>query len=594
MKKVYLITFACLLINRAVWAQEQLITYHGQFRTLLSDNRLEGNLLRGDSTSAKRGALGTMYLDLGITVKPSEDFKLLAEFRMRNVIGENGQQVGGVTLITRNSLIDTRMIFRQIRAEGSIKKIVHYQIGDIDLGLSKYTLYNNNDSYNDFESDIYKERRVIPHYENFQNGNNWRLQGAVAKTQINFKRPIRRIDASLFGTRTRQNSSVVGQSVIPDRFLLGGKLDVLQSKYLSLGANWIHMMDLPGSVYDSLNIAYNYNNQVLSGTYKITPYNKGKFEFNIQGEHGISKNSYYIASTDSTAVKSDYFVDAGIKAEYKPKKITLTASYINVGHNFISPGAQTLRLHPFGSPFFVSKTNNNQSTRDLTVFDRYSDDMVYNQRIQTGLMRFNPIFGNVLPYGNATPNRKGLIFNIGRTIDTTNILSYNLGGALLSEIVSEGDSIGQKLRQFTQIQGGVLLNIAKLINSKRAIKVSASTRYEQTTRTGFAFVNLKTLNSDLGASVELMKGLHVLGGLKYIQYSGTEVLTNRDVFGTINGYEIIIPNGNQTVLSGALRLDLFKNSFASVEYNKVSVVNADAEQNNYRLSNLFINITIKF
>jgi hypothetical protein len=577
----------------AVLAQDtQLITYHGQFRTLLSDNRLSGNILQGDSVSARRGALGSMYLDLGINVKPNEDFKILAEFRMRNVIGENGQtQVGGgVTLTSSNSLIDTRMIFRQVRAEGNIKKIIQYQIGDIDLGLTKYTLFNNSEIYHNFEGDIYKERRVIAHYENFQNGNLWRLQGVTAKTQINVRGPIRRIDANIFGVRTKINNG----EAVPDRLMVGGKLEIMQSKFLTLGANWISMFDVPGSTYDSLKVAYNYNNQVLTGNFKITPVNSSKLELNVLGEVGFSDNRYYVGTLDSTSRKDDYFVDAGVRAHYKPRKIQLTASYINVGYDFTSPGAQTLRLRPTAAPYFLPMTFNNTSYRDPAIYDRYSDERIYNQRIQPGLMTFLPIYGNVLPYGAATPNRTGLVVDLERALDTTQVFSFQVGGAMLTEVVPEGDSATQQLRKFLQLKGGIAFNLSKLIGFKKAIVLSGGGRYENTSRSGTASVDFTTLLADGGITLEVFRKFYLLGGIKYLQGKGLEVITLRDQFGSVNGYSPYLRNIDQMVYSAGVKLSLFKNSFAGLEYNSLKVTNKDLPGLNYTLDNLFLNFTLRF
>ncbi len=592
MKKIYKLTVLALLMSSAALAQEQqLITYHGQFRTLMSDNRLRGNVLQGDSLSPRRGALGSIYLDLGIAVKPSEDFKLFAEFRMRNVIGENGQvQVGGVSVTNSNTLIDTRMIFRQIRAEGNIKKVVQYQIGDIDLGLTKYTLFNNYETDHAFEGDIYKERRVISSYENFNNGNLWRLQGVSLKSRINLRGPVRRLDLNLFGTRTRLNNN----EGVPDRFIVGGKVDITQSKFLLLGVNWISMFDVPGTTYDSLRVPYNYNNQVLTGNYKITPLNNSKLELALLGEVGFSNNRHYLAALDSTSRKDDFFVETGLKAHYKPAKIQLSASYINVGYDFTSPGAQTLRLRPLSDPYFLSTINNNTDFRMLTAYDRYSEDRVYNQRIQPGLMAFLPVYGNVLPYGAATPNRTGLIFDLGRAVDTSKVLSFQVAGALLSEVMPEGDSTTQKLRKFTQLKGGIAFNLSKLIGFSKTILLSTGGRYEKTARDGSAFVNFTSTMIDGGLTLEVFRKLYLLGGIKYLQGRGSEVITLRDQFGSISGYSPYLYNIDQIVYSGGIKFGLFKDSFASVEYNSINVTNKDLNQLNYTLGNLFVNFTLRF
>ncbi len=588
MKKVFLITIVYTVFTSALFAQEQLITYHGQVRTLISDTRMKGNVLNGDTTSARRGGVGSMFLDLGITVKPNENFKLLAEFRMRNIIGQN-TTTNGVTLISGNNLIDSRMIFRQFRAEGNIKQIIHYQVGDIDVDLTKYTLFRNPETYSEFESDIYKTRRAISHYENFQNGNMWRVQGASAKAQINVNGPIRRIDIKAFAARTRKNSL----DGVPDRYLVGGKINIVQSKFVTVGGNWTSFFDVPGTGVDSLR-KYNYNNQVFTGNYMITPVSNAKIEFNLLGELGASKNYFSDKNLDTTVQKKDFFIDAGLRALYKPKKIELTASYINVGQNFTSPGAQSLNLIPTGTPNNLGWTANNTAPRTMTVYDRYADENNYNQRLQTGLMQYLPVYGNVLPYGSATPNRTGVVFNVGRAIDTANVISFSAGGAKLSELVSEGDSVGNKLRNYLQLKGGIAFKLSKLLGFQKNITLSTGGRYENTKRGGTAGVNFASTLFDAGLTVEVFNGVSLIGGVKSLNGTGNEVITNRDIFGNISGYTDYIFHVNQMITSGALRFEMFKNSFLSTEYNRVNVTNRDNSNMNYSLGNLFINVTLRF
>jgi hypothetical protein len=625
LKKNFLLTLSCFFVSAGLFAQDQpqKITYHGQFRTLVGDYNLSGDILDAnperttykylDTTSARRGSQGTMVFDLGINCKPNESFKFLAEMRVRNAIGLDAAQAVGGIQVTGNTVVDSRMLFRQIRIEGDIKKAVQYQIGDIDLGLTKYTLYGNDETFHTYESEIYRQRRIISKYETFQNGNLWRLQGATAKARIDINKGLERIDITMFGTRSKRNNNEIS---VLDRFLVGGKLDITQSKYLNLGVNWLNFFDVPGSsgqvfttttiylyngvptgqtvITNGINVdtAYNYNNQVLSLNYKISPVNNDNAELSIIGESGISSNKYYIRPT--TLKKNDFFIDAGLRFLQKPKKIELTASYINVGPNFTSPGAQTLRLNTFGRTNLLGSVFNNNYYRVPTIFERYGSEFIYNQRIQTGLMGFLPLYGNVLPYGAATPNRSGLIFNFGRLKEADQIFSASAGGAMLSEIVSEGDSIGKKLRKFLQLQGGAALKISKLIGYKRNITVSAGGRYENTTRTGGAPIDYKSTLIDAGLTFEITKGLSLIGGVKYLHGKGTEVITNRDVFGRINGFSPYTSDITQRILSGGIKIDMFDNSFASIEYNKIIAKNNQNIGTNYALGNLFFNFTLRF
>lgn len=580
-----------MLICMFVQAQnQQLITYHGQFRTIMNDSRLKGNILDGDTVSPKRGAVGTAYFDFGINVAPNEDFKILAEFRMRNIIGQDeGYETRNIngTGTTRNSLIDTRMIFRQVRAEGRIKDIVDYQIGDIDMGMTKYTLFNNDETYHKYESDIFKQRRVVSQYENFQFDNKWRVQGLNAKATINARKIIRSADLSLLAARTRMNNL---EGAL-DRLLVGFKVDITQSKYLKIGGNVLSFYDLPGTSLDTLSI---YKNNVFTTNYEVTPYNSDKIKFQIEGENGVSSNSYYVKLVDVTAEKNDYFIDFGTKAWYKPMKTSLKVSYVNVGHNFTSPGAQTLKLRPTESPLFFNSVNNLTTERTQTLYDRFGDETVYNQRINPGLMVFLPVYGNVLPYGSATPNRNGIILNLDRTVDTSHVVSFSADMALLTENVSEGDSTGLELRKFSQLQGGVFVNVAKLIGFKKALEISFGARLENTTRGGAAAVDFSSTLIDAGVSVEVLDGVYLQGGIKQLTGKGNEVLTLRNTYGSISGYTPYLYDLNQSIVSAGVKLDLFTNSFASFEYNTIKITNNLDDTQSYTIGNLFVNFTLRF
>ena len=49
--------------------------------------------------------------------------------------------------------------------------------------------------------------------------------------------------------------------------------------------------------------------------------------------------------------------------------------------------------------------------QDHSIFDLVSDEQLYNQDLSSILMGFNPIYSNILPYGDATPNRTGVYMN---------------------------------------------------------------------------------------------------------------------------------------------------------------------------------------
>ncbi len=174
------------------------------------------------------------------------------------------------------------------------------------------------------------------------------------------------------------------------------------------------------------------------------------------------------------------------------------------------------------------------------------------------------------------------------------MISFQLAGALLSELVAEGDYFTGSLRKFTQLKGGVSFNLSKLIGFRKLILLNGGGRYEKTAREGAASVNFTSSLIDGGLTFEVSRNLFLMGGIKFLQGRGTEVITLRDQFGSISGYLPYKYNIDQMVYSGGLKFGLFKNSFASIEYNTLNVSNKDVSQQNYSLGNLFINVTFRF
>jgi hypothetical protein len=582
LKKLLLITSLSLFFQSSiVLAQSKLIDYFGLFRVNTSDNRMSGNALKNDSTSERRGAGGDFVFDLGINVQPNEYFKVSTILRSATTIGENN----GNTIIVGGQLsnMGIALIFRQVRLEGLIKDVVRYQVGDIDVKLTPYTLYNsNNGVFNEYESEIYKQRRTLLEYENFNVGNTWRMQGANMQVNLGIGNAVENLGINLIGTRVRP-ADLVNQA---DRFIIGTGLDLKQSKYLRVGVNWVNMFDNVGSTPDTIE---QFNNHVLSGKYDLT-YELEKFKFSIGGESGISSNKYFIETINTTSLKKDFFFDIGVNVQYKPLGLSLKGALINVGADFKSPGAQTLRIRHDVTPVFFPAMQNNTVARDITLMDRLTGIEQYNQSLRTGLMFFLPVFGNVLPYGVATPNRRGFNFELEKTKPEA-ALTVRLGGAMLSEIDGEGTT---ELRKFVQIKGGTLFDLGKTVGFKKAWNFSLGTRYELTSREGIAPVDFKTILIDGGTNIELIKNFDLLFGGKYLIGVGTEALARRDAFNNIIGFDPYIIDMDQVIISGGARARFFGNSFISLEYNRFIFSDIEDDSNNYKWGNLFLNFWLKF
>ena len=551
----------------------QNVYFTGVGRALVASDRLVDNT---NKASKLKGSGGYTLFDLGIYAKPNEVLR-------GGVILRAKSPFGGFYNDGNNLQI------RQIQMEGLISKKVKYEIGDIYLSHTKYTLWADDNVDNQYESDLFAMRRNIVNYENFYVGNAWRMQGINAKTRLNFSKGVESLGIRVYGGRTVGTN----YTTIPDRYFYGTRLDLIQSKYFRIGANVAGVTDIAGTVKAA---AVSYKNVVYTTDLGFTVDNSEKFKFELDAELGAS-NFQLNRAIDTTEYKfDDFFYDGGLKGTYKPLNIALGAAYREVGFNFNSPMAQTRRM---GSPTDIALTtfptmNDGISTRQISTYDMYSQETkLYNQSISTTLMNYYVQYTMAEPYGRATPNRKGFTFtaDIG---DKDKVLKANAELNLLSEVVSEGDSVTKQKRQFTLLRSGLVFNLHKLINFEKAIILNAGYRTESSKRAGVNQVNLSSNLIDLGLDVEVFKNLHLLGGLKMFSVKGTEVQTGRDNLNQIVSFAGLNFDQKQNVIAAGLRYNYDANAYFSMHYHMVKYNDKQTELNNYDFNQMFFVFGLKF
>ncbi len=584
--KTLLVILTVVFTGTMFSANAQVVYFNGLGRAIVTAESLKGNILERDTatltghakdtTSKRKSTDGYTVFDLGVNAQPSEALRASAVLRVRNAFG--GFYGDGAT-----------MVFRQIRLDGIIAKKVKYEIGDIDLEMTPYTLFNSNEMYHDYEADAFAMRRSVVAYENFNFGNKWRLQGANAQSSFKFTKGIEKIGIRAFATRTRKSNYLSS----PDRLLFGARLDILQSKYLQVGANIIQMKDLAQTAIDTI---LNYNNTVTTFDGKFT-LGMDKIEFGVTGEFGFSRNSIMGKwKVDSLSAGKDFFYDAGLFVRYKPLNIKLSGSYREVGYFFTSPGAQTRRIYDYGGPnpnTLFPTLLNNSTARTPIMLDRMSDETYRNTSIQTSLLNFLPQYNNITPYGQATPNRKGMTFGLSGG-DVDRLLKAEVNVEMVGEIISEGTS-DNKLRKFMGIRGGAQLNLHKLLRFEKSIVVSAGIRNEKTTRDGVNDINFNSSIIDAGLTVEIVKQLDLIGGYKYLTAKGNEFVATRDVYNRIVAFNAYTDDFKETqgLLAYGIRYRFSKNTYFTAQ--GISSDNTFTRSNlNYGIKQLFLNYTMIF
>ncbi len=574
--KITLLFFVLIAIRLPA----QTLYFNGLGRVLVTNDAIDGNINVNDKQSIRKATGGYTLFDLGINVQPSEFLRASVTLRAKNAFGGF---YGDGSVIT----------FRQFKLDGIISKKVKYEVGDIDLMLTPYTLFNNYESYIDHEAELFNQRRKIVYYENFNFGNKWRLQGANVTAQLVSDRYIEKIGLQFFATRIARANYFNNQ--VPDRLLLGSRIDVLQSKYFQYGLNYAQLNDVHGT---SPSPSVVLNNKVLTGDWKLS-LRKGDFVWSIYGEAGGSTYTY--SASDSSRSKQDYFYDAGISMLYKPLKLKVFAAVKNVGKDFNSPSAQTRRVFDLATnSLFPSYTFSGATTwRTPTLFDRFTDEKsMRNTTIMDTLVQFNPLYNNVQPYGSATPNRQGITAGISLGTDEK-IVHADLNMAFLQEVTEE---INNGRRQFLLLQGGANVNLNKWWKRDQKCVFTMGFQYEKTKRD--LQPNVISLQSgfvDVGLSYEILKSFDILFAYKTFSGKGNEFYSKRDAFNVLvtNPVQVLNFDLTQQIFGGGLRLCHSKNSFTTLQYYFIKVNDSLLKDSNgnaleYNVKQLFVQYNLIF
>jgi hypothetical protein len=567
----FLVTAGSVLqaqIPTPLQAQNQRSFYlTGLGRTIVTNNKFNGNILNGDTITPNKGLGGYMLFDLGANLKAGNDLRANAILRVKNPFGLYFGE--GVSFQ-----------FRQIQLMGRIGQTVDYQIGDINVEMTPYTVQAIPEMYNQYESEIHKIRRSIVNYENFVIGNAWRLQGVQAFASFPFPKLIKSINVNAFAVRTNPTNDLT----TPDRILAGTRITLKQSSSFGIGVNYVGMQDIKIE-----NADVDYNNHVITGDGKISS-DKDNVFLSLSVEGGFS-NYNYNRIIDNVAVGyNDYFFDVSTSEVFKPFKTKVFASYKDVGPQYSSPSAQTRRINIGATPELFSAFANNTTARPQMLFDRFTQEGIYTRAINPVLLPFLPQYNNISPYGAATPNRRG--FTAGLASDTSiKVFSAEVRAELLNEIIGEGVT---DLRKFLGVKGGILFDLGKLLKMKRMLALNLGDRYEKTTRGGLVPIDFSSNLIDAGLTFEVYNKIDLMVGMKSLSAKGTEYMAARDEFNLLTSFSQVNVDLKEKIYSFGARVRFAPTSYFTVNYNLSSTENSLNTAMSYNLNQLFVNYTVIF
>ena len=478
-------------------AQERVkkVEFYGVSKTNILH---QGYEVDGDTMNISKANYGHSLIDLGISLRPSASTEIATELRLRNELG--GFWGGAVSYG-----------IRKLTLKGVVNDAIRYKVGDLDLEMTPYTLYNND--YQDVvnEATVYQMAREVIDYEHYYNGNAWRQQGVQSNFGFDLNSAtFKSLDVALFSTR---NKVADAASAAPERLLSGGQMG-LNTSYGLLMFHSVNLHDLKNTVND-LNLYYNSVNTV-SAFVNLPELPK----FSLHYEGGTSKANYEDLTEDETLTIQDYFWNLGLS--FAPSEsIKLSVNGINTGPQFRSPSAQNVRLGYSSSSNVFPTLGNNLAVRNMGLLDYLYNDVLYYNTFDNQLDAYNPAFSNVMPYGLATPNRKGFSVSLDEfTIKEQLNLSSDL--YIMSEIIGSGTSALKSFMKF----------VAKADYDYKKWSVNAGLSYESTSRDGqdYEAIELTSMLFDFGLDFDLSENISLLWGTKYHTADGNELLAVYDSY----------------------------------------------------------------
>lgn len=565
--------YFCLLILNYVsvnlYSQnEKKIQFVGTARSILNNDDI---LVKDDTITSKSNMGGYALIDLGVNIFPNKNTEVLGMIRIKNQLG--GFYGAGVTFDVR-----------QLYIKGIISNVVRYQLGDINYKLTPFTFYNN-----DFDDlvqhpQVFNIQKDIVNYETFYKNNTWRQQGAALDFSLEFSRFLKEIKFNGFINRI----NITDFNTVPDRFFTGGNIGIQQSKNVFVGINYVSLFDLSGTSQNNSG----FNNNVSSINYEVKFDKDNLVETRLFGETGLSNSGY---SNDTSAPKlNDFFINMGISNLLKASHLKFSLSYLNVGPNFRSAGAQSKRLNYNNTPSFYDRYTNQQSLRSIGLFDLIRDEKLYNRSINSdGLMAYNPAYNNAMPYGIATFNRQGINAKVNFN-DPKKIFNLEIETYILKELIGQGTT---KLKSFKIIKTNAELNLKKLISIENNFKITAGFSFQSSIRnseTNYEEINLNSAIVNSGIEFELYKNIDILAGFIYNQAKGNEILPSRNIYSEVIDFNEYNINIKELMLGGGLRYRFSDKIYLAALYQNYDNSNKLNSQFSYSMNQFIIIYNMKF
>jgi hypothetical protein len=558
--EIKIISMLLLASVHTIAQKEKKITFVGGARSTMNNNQLVVTDSIVDSTTAKRNTGGYALIDMGVNIKPNKSTEILGMFRIRN--GYGGFWGSGVNFDVR-----------QMYIKGVVANTVRYQIGDLNLKQTPFTLYNHHADAIDSLPAIFALQNSIVNYEKFYKNNTWRMQGANIDFGVTFNKGIQ--DLNVTGFINRVNPTNFGN--VAERLMSGAVVEFVQSNQFKFAYNVNKVFDVLGTIRDSN--AFKNTVQSIDAKWNTKLANK---KVVVTGELGNSNYNYRL---DTLAPKlNDYFAHASATIDLNKQNLKATIGYLNVGPEYRSIGTQSKDVNYNSLPVYFDRYTNKQNIRPLALLDVIGNDNIYNRTISSRLAPQNNLFNNAMPYGIATANRLGMYGRVHykKDVDAT-ITYYNL-----SEIKGEGTLA---LRKFSILKLNAMIPLQTYLGFNNKLELQLGAQIQNINRNSNAAlenVAYKNLQTNAGIRYEIFKDFDLLAGYIAQNTNGDDFIADRNSNNEIIYFNQQKYDTKQNIKAIGVRYNFTSKIFLSTMYQQAAFTDQLKENASYNINQFSI------
>ena len=559
-----------------IWAQELEQSESSRYwLDGFSRTWFTSDALLEEQTSTGAISSGWNLLDLNPHVNPTPALEVFAQVRVLNEFGGFFGQ-------------GTQVDVRQLRVSGVVEDKVKFNVGDIYLHQSEFTLHAEEGEVDDGWGHAFEAQRRLVSYENFFVDNRWRMQGAQANVAFRGDRGLERFVIDGYVTRPLGSKQLSEGSYTPDRVLAGITSAAVFQEGWSGELHHAVLADLPNSGTAEYHV--------------LNPVTHGKIEkqqvwrdISVRwiAEGGGSNHAWRIRDLANSELDSLYGgktgAFAGLSGRFVGRDSTWQGyiGYREVDPFFRSAGAQSKRydFSEEASPSVFPLVGSDEAMRSVSVFDVLSDVTIANQSISATLMPIAPLFENVLPFGRATPNRRGFEAGLRRQ---SKWMTWKLNGSWFQELTGQGTA---EQRSFTNV--GVGVEWEPSVSAKRSCRLSAFEKVQHTHRGGSDLekIDLFTSNFTFSAELELWPQVWVECSGRHAIGRGSEFLNVRSELGELYNFRKIDLDTQAWMTSMGIKHHVSNDVMAQVQWNLWGQDLGVANQSRLLASQLFIVIS---